>query len=111
MKSRLAKRETKMLEVTTERSSGRKDVEERRRERGDREERRRSRSRDKGRRRSRSRSRGHRRQEKLALQKISGLIITNVIGGEAEAGVGGTDGTREVGAGGNEGGQRQENEN
>ena len=59
---RLAKRETKMLEVTTERSSGRKDVEERRRERGDERERRRSRSRDKGRRRSRSRSRGHRRQ-------------------------------------------------
>jgi len=59
---RLAKRETKMLEVTTERSSGRKDVEERRRERGDERERRRSRSRDKGRRRSRSRSRGHRRR-------------------------------------------------
>ena len=62
LKCRLAKRETKMLEVTTERSSGRKDVEERRRERGDERERRRSRSRDKGRRRSRSRSRGHRRQ-------------------------------------------------
>ena len=39
------------------------------------------------------------------------MILTNVIGGEAEAGVGGTDGTRGVGAGGNEGGQRQENEN
>jgi len=62
---RLAKREAKMLEVTVERSSGRKDVEERRRERGgdrDERERRRSRSRDKGRRRSRSRSRGHRRR-------------------------------------------------
>merc|ERR1719400_2346303 len=59
---RLAKRESKMLESSVERSSGRKDVEERRRERGDRDERRRSRSRDKGRRRSRSRSRGHRRR-------------------------------------------------
>jgi len=75
---RLAKREAKMLEVTTERSSGRKDVEERRRERGDRDERerRRSRSRDRRRRsrsrsrdrhrrrRSRSRSRGHRRHKR-----------------------------------------------
>ena len=47
----------------------------------------------------------------LALQKFSGSFSIDITGGEVGAGVGGTDGTRGVGVGENEGGQRQEIEN